>query len=89
MGLTEILLWIAGAVILTAPYAIWHWGVVGLRFGFSGLGVGAIVTLWFIANDAPAAMGMLSAWLGAFSYVAVFALIAHAAGRPLYGEGAE
>ena len=41
----------------------------------------ALATLWKAADDGAAAFVMLVVWLGAFSYVGVFALIAHASGQ--------
>ena len=79
MDAFEIMLWIAGAVIVTAPFAIWHYGMAGLRFGYFGLAILAVATLWKAADDSAAGLAMLVVWLGAFSYVGVFALVAHAA----------
>ena len=84
MGGFAIMLWIVGAVIVTAPFAIWHYGMVGLRFGYAGLALLALATLWKAADDGAAAFVMLIVWLGAFSYVGVFALIAHASGQLHY-----
>ena len=81
MGPVEIMLWVSGAAVITAPFAIWHYGIVGLRFGLVGLALLALATLWKAADDGAAAFVMLIVWLGAFSYVGVFALIAHASGQ--------
>ena len=89
MGPVEIMLWISGAAVITAPFAIWHYGMIGLRFGFAGLALFAVVTVWKLADDFAVGFALLVTWLAAFSYVGVFALIAHAAGQLHYRGSAQ
>jgi hypothetical protein len=81
MDAFEVTLWIVGAIVVSAPFAIWHYGLAGLRFGFAGVAIFAVATLWQLASDSKNGVAMVAVWLTAFSYVGAFALIAHAAGH--------
>ncbi len=88
MTLLEVALSVAAAMIVSAPFAIWHFGIAGLRFGWIGLGILAVATLWVLAGDGRLGFALATTWLGAFSYVGAFALIAHASGQLRIGDRA-